>query len=79
MKCPACGSMDLHDNFGTVKAQSDDWGICRNCHFVIRLEVLCPDCKGKGKLPGNPDGFIVCSKCGGEGVIKKESHEEFRK
>ena len=34
--------------------------------------LFCPDCKGKGKLPKNPDGFIVCSRCGGSGVIKKE-------
>jgi len=34
--------------------------------------TFCPDCKGKGKLPKRPDGFIVCSRCGGSGVIKKE-------
>ncbi len=34
--------------------------------------LFCPDCKGKGKLLKNPDGFIVCSRCGGSGVIKKE-------
>jgi DnaJ-class molecular chaperone len=34
--------------------------------------LFCPDCKGKGKLPKNSDGFIVCSRCGGSGVVKKE-------
>jgi len=34
--------------------------------------VLCPDCKGKGKLPKNPGGFIVGSRCGGSGAIRKE-------
>ena len=34
--------------------------------------LRCPDCKGKGKLPKGPDGFIVCSRCGGNGFIKKE-------
>ena len=34
--------------------------------------VFCPDCKGKGKLPKKPDGFIVCSRCGGCGAIRKE-------
>jgi len=43
--------------------------------------AYCPDCKGKGKLPKDPDGFIVCSRCGGGGVIKKEEEapEEDRK
>ena len=42
---------------------------------------FCPDCKGKGKLPKDPDGFIVCSRCGGGGFIKKEKKapEEDRK
>ena len=34
--------------------------------------LRCPDCKGKGKFPKGPDGFIVCSRCGGNGFIKKE-------
>ena len=34
--------------------------------------VLCPLCKGKGRLPKNPDGFDVCRKCEGFGFIKKE-------
>ncbi len=34
--------------------------------------VFCPDYKGKGKLPKDPDGFFVCSRCGGSGVVKKE-------
>jgi DnaJ-class molecular chaperone len=33
--------------------------------------MFCTDCKGKGKLPRNPEGFDVCSRCGGSGVIKK--------
>jgi DnaJ-class molecular chaperone len=43
--------------------------------------LFCPDCKGKGKLPKNSDGFIVCSRCGGSGVVKKEKKapEEDRK
>lgn len=34
--------------------------------------VFCPDFKGKGKLPKKSDGFIVCSRCGGSGAVKKE-------
>ncbi len=34
--------------------------------------LLCPDCKGKAKFPKGPGGFIVCSRCGGNGFIKKE-------
>ena len=34
--------------------------------------VFCPDCKGKAKLPENPDGFIVCSRCGVAGLLKKK-------
>jgi PHP family Zn ribbon phosphoesterase len=34
--------------------------------------TFCPDCKGKGKLPKKAEGFNVCSRCGGSGVIKKE-------
>jgi DnaJ-class molecular chaperone len=43
--------------------------------------VFCPDCEGKGKLPKKPDGFIVCSTCGGCGAIRKEkeAREEGRK
>jgi DnaJ-class molecular chaperone len=43
--------------------------------------VFCPDCEGKGKLPKNPDCFIVCSRCGGCGAIRKEkeAREEDRK
>jgi DnaJ-class molecular chaperone len=43
--------------------------------------LFCPDCKGIGKLPKSPDGFIVCSRCGGNGVVKKEKKapEEDRK
>jgi DnaJ-class molecular chaperone len=37
--------------------------------------LFCPDCKGKGKLPKNPGGFIVCSRCGGSGVVKKEKED----
>ncbi len=35
--------------------------------------VLCPLCKGKGKLDKNPDGFDVCKECEGFGFIKNES------
>ena len=35
--------------------------------------VVCPHCKGKGKLLKNPDGIKeVCQKCGSFGFIKKE-------
>jgi DnaJ-class molecular chaperone len=33
--------------------------------------AICPLCKGNGKLPKNPDGFDVCRRCGGFGLIKK--------
>jgi DnaJ-class molecular chaperone len=32
---------------------------------------ICPLCKGNGKLPKHPDGFDVCRRCGGFGLIKK--------
>jgi DnaJ-class molecular chaperone len=35
--------------------------------------VFCSVCNGKGKLPKNPDKFDVCRRCGGFGLIKKES------
>ncbi len=43
--------------------------------------IFCPDCEGKGKLPKKPDGFIVCSTCGGCGAIRKEeeAREEDRR
>jgi DnaJ-class molecular chaperone len=43
--------------------------------------LFCPDCKGKGKLPRNPDGSNVCSRCGGSGLVIKEKKapEEHRK
>jgi DnaJ-class molecular chaperone len=34
--------------------------------------AFCPLCSGKGKLPKNPHGFDVCTKCGGFGLVKKE-------
>jgi DnaJ-class molecular chaperone len=34
--------------------------------------IFCPLCRGKGKLLKNPDGFVVCEKCGGSGLVKKE-------
>ena len=40
--------------------------------------ALCPICNGKGKLPKNPNGFDACRRCGGFGLIKKES-EIFKK
>ena len=33
---------------------------------------FCPECKGKGKLSKKPDGYNVCLRCGGSGVVKKE-------
>lgn len=35
--------------------------------------TFCPLCKGIGKLPKSPYGLDVCKKCGGSGLIKKES------
>jgi len=34
--------------------------------------AICPLCKGKGKLFKNPDGYNVCTRCGGFGLIKEE-------
>jgi len=39
LKCPACGSDDLYENSELIKAESGDWGICRDCHNVIRIEM----------------------------------------
>jgi hypothetical protein len=38
-KCPACGSKNVFENPELTKAESGDWGICRDCHHVIRLEA----------------------------------------
>jgi len=35
--------------------------------------TFCPLCKGIGKLPKSPYGLDICKKCGGFGLIKKES------
>jgi DnaJ-class molecular chaperone len=42
--------------------------------------VFCPDCKGKGRLPQDPNGSNVCSRCGGSGLVikEKETSEEHR-
>jgi len=40
LKCPVCGSDNLYENSNLVKAESGDWGICRNCHYVIRIETI---------------------------------------
>ena len=34
--------------------------------------VFCPLCNGSGKLHGDHDGFNVCPKCGGCGLIIEE-------
>ncbi|MGD0918100.1 MAG: hypothetical protein ABSB22_16745 [Thermodesulfobacteriota bacterium] len=34
--------------------------------------VICPLCKGKGKVLEDPDGFSICRRCGGFGLIKKD-------
>jgi DnaJ-class molecular chaperone len=36
--------------------------------------VLCPECKGKGKLSGRDKKLFVCSLCGGFGFIKRENN-----
>jgi DnaJ-class molecular chaperone len=33
---------------------------------------FCPECEREGKLPKNPDGYSICLRCGGSGVVKKE-------
>ena len=38
-KCPTCGSKDISENSEVIKAESGDWGICRDCHHVICLEA----------------------------------------
>ena len=34
---------------------------------------VCPLCNGRGRLPKNPGGFIVCRRCEGFGFIKRET------
>jgi DnaJ-class molecular chaperone len=36
--------------------------------------AFCPICNGEGKLSKGPGGSAVCKKCGGFGLIKKESN-----
>ena len=33
--------------------------------------VFCSVCNGKGELPGTPNEFDVCRRCGGLGLIKQ--------
>lgn len=40
LKCPVCGSDNVRENSNLVKAESGDWGICRDCHYVIRTEMI---------------------------------------
>jgi len=40
--------------------------------------VFCPLCMGKGKFLKDPDGFDVCTSCGGFGLIKKMPVREQR-
>ena len=38
----------------------------------VEPDVICPDCKGKGEFE-TIDGFDVCTRCAGEGVIHEEA------
>ena len=35
--------------------------------------AFSPLCKGKGKFAKHPDGYDVCGKCRGFGLVRKES------
>lgn len=36
--------------------------------------TICPECNGRGKLIGSSKGIVICSKCEGFGLIKKEEN-----
>ncbi len=40
LKCPVCGSDNEYENATLVKGETGDWGICRDCHYVIRTEMI---------------------------------------
>lgn len=35
--------------------------------------ILCPECKGKGKFLDQHKKLLVCSLCGGFGLVKKKN------
>jgi DnaJ-class molecular chaperone len=37
--------------------------------------VVCPECKGKGKILKDTHDFTVCEKCSGYGFLKKEKED----
>jgi transcription elongation factor Elf1 len=40
IKCPICGSSNVYENFALIKTETGDWGICGDCHYMIRMEMI---------------------------------------
>ncbi len=40
VKCPVCGSDNVYENSTLMKVETGDWGICRDCNYVIRTETM---------------------------------------
>jgi DnaJ-class molecular chaperone len=38
--------------------------------------MICPYCNGNGSLLNGSDGMDVCTKCGGFGLVKKDTNKE---
>jgi DnaJ-class molecular chaperone len=56
-----------------IRTDKDKKLIWAECLIQKKYSMrFCPDWKGKGKIPKDPDGFNVCSRCGGSGVIRKK-------
>ena len=50
-------------------------------NFEIMLDpekfgyMQCPHCHGYGSSLKDPEGVNICTRCGGSGLIKKETEE----
>ncbi|WP_215064138.1 MULTISPECIES: phage portal protein [unclassified Oceanobacillus] len=52
---------DDDEGMGGKLSQSDDSGSSK--------EDKCPDCSGRGKVAGKREDYVICQRCGGDGII----------
>jgi len=71
--------LENHGVFKWNRGKTDEMGIGKRTDMGKTFDpekyemMFCPVCKGKGKLLNSGDGFVVCEKCGGFGMVKKEN------